>query len=111
MGRGIYRTSYNFHKADYFDIKRSKILNTSFIFSFFYSDKEFAENKPSMREQIHGCTSTEKPINASFISQSSLSSLLHLPCPIETRHYPYIINSSFRLILCSRKVYGIGSDR
>ena len=49
-GRGVYKTSYSFQKADDFDNKRSKVLNSSFIFSFFYSGEEFVENKPSMHE-------------------------------------------------------------
>ena len=49
-GRGEHKTSYHFQNADDFDNKRSKVLNNSFIFSFFYSDEEFVENKPSMHE-------------------------------------------------------------
>ena len=48
-GRGVYKTSYHFQKADDFDNKRGKVLNSSFIFSFFYSNEEFVENKPSMK--------------------------------------------------------------
>jgi len=68
--RGEYKTSYYFQNAVDFDNKRSKVLNSSLIFSFFYSDEEFVENKPSMHEQIHECTSTEQPTNCSFISLS-----------------------------------------
>ena len=49
-GRGEYKTSYHFQNADDFDNKRSKVLNSSLIFSFFYSDEDFVENKPSMHE-------------------------------------------------------------
>jgi hypothetical protein len=49
-GRGVYKTSYDLQKADDFDNKRNKVLNSSLIFSFFYSDEEFVENKPSMYE-------------------------------------------------------------
>ena len=52
-GREEYKTSYHFQNTDDFDNKRSKALNSSLIFSFFYSDEEFVENKPSMHEQIH----------------------------------------------------------
>jgi hypothetical protein len=49
-GRGEYKTSYHLQKVDNFDKKRGKVLNSSFMFSFFYSDEEFVENKPSMHE-------------------------------------------------------------
>jgi hypothetical protein len=49
-GRGVYKTSYHFQNADDFDNQRSKVLNSSLIFPFFYSDEEFVENKPSMHE-------------------------------------------------------------
>ena len=49
-GRGEYKTSYHFQNADDFDNKRSKVLNSSLIFSFFYSEEEYVENKPSMHE-------------------------------------------------------------
>ena len=40
-GRGLCKTSYDFQKAGDFDNRRSKVLNSSFIFSFFYSDEDF----------------------------------------------------------------------
>jgi hypothetical protein len=48
--RGVYKTSYHFQNAEDFDNQRSKVLNSSLIFPFFYSDGEFVENKPSMHE-------------------------------------------------------------
>ena len=47
-GRGVDQTSFDFQKADDFDNKRGKVLNISFIFSFFSVRLE-SSSKASLR--------------------------------------------------------------